>query len=54
MNELVWRLLSTKEQRAQQASFVPTEYNNIALDSEGFFFAQTFDSNSPRLKPSAA
>lgn len=45
--ELVWRLLSTKEQRAQQASFVPTEYNNIALDSEGFFFVttQTFNSN---------
>ena len=45
--ELVWRMLSTKEQRAQQASFVPTEYDNIAIDSKGFFYVvtQTFDQN---------
>ncbi len=45
--ELVWRMLSTKEQRAQQASFVPTEYDNIAIDSRGFFYVvtQTFDEN---------
>lgn len=45
--ELIWRMLSTKEQRAQQASFVPTEYNNIAIDSDGFFYVvtKTFDPN---------
>ncbi len=45
--ELIWRLISTKEQRAQQASFVPTEYDNIALDEDGFFYVvtQTFDEN---------
>ncbi len=45
--ELIWRLLSTKEQRAQQASFVPTEYDNIAIDKKGFFYVvtQTFDEN---------
>ena len=45
--ELIWRLLSTKEQRAQQASFVPTEYNNIAIDEKGFFYVvtKTFDEN---------
>ena len=52
--ELVWRLLSTKEQRAQQASFVPTEYNNIALDSEGFFFVTTQTFNSNELTSGAA
>ncbi|MBQ8201054.1 MAG: hypothetical protein IJZ74_04725 [Clostridia bacterium] len=45
--ELIWRLLSTKEQRAQQVSFVPTEYDNIAIDEKGFFYVvtQTFDEN---------
>lgn len=45
--ELIWRMLSTKAQRAQQASFVPTEYDNIALDSDGFFYVvtKTFDPN---------
>ena len=45
--ELIWRMLSTKEQRAQQASFVPTEYNNIAIDDRGFFYVvtKTFDEN---------
>ncbi len=45
--ELIWRFLSTKEQRAQQASFVPTEYDNIAIDEDGFFYVvtQTFDEN---------
>lgn len=45
--ELIWRLLSTKEQRAQQASLVSTEYDNIAIDDKGFFYVvtQTFDEN---------
>lgn len=45
--ELIWRLLSTKEQRAQQASLVSTEYDNIAIDEKGFFYVvtQTFDEN---------
>ena len=45
--ELIWRLLSTKEQRSQQASFVPTEYDNIAMDRKGFFYVvtQTFDAS---------
>ena len=41
-------------QRAQQASFVPTEYNNIALDSEGFFFVTTQTFNSNELTSGAA
>ena len=37
--DYIWKLLSTKEQRAQQANFVPTEYENIYMDSKGFIFA---------------
>ena len=45
--ELIWRMFSTKEQRAQQASLVATEYHNIAIDENGFFYVvtKTFDSN---------
>jgi len=37
--ELFWRMLATKEQRKRMVDFVPTEYNNIAVDSEGFIYA---------------
>ena len=37
--DYVWKeFFTTKEQRAQQASFVPTEYANIYLDHEGFIY----------------
>ena len=43
--DYIWKLLSTKEQRAQQANFVPTEYDNVYMDSKGFIFTtiSTFD-----------
>jgi len=53
--DLIWRMLSTKEQRAQQASLVATEYDNIAIDdNKGFFYVvtQTFEEND--LKSGAA
>ena len=37
--DYIWKLLSTKEQRAQQANFVPTEYENICMDEDGFIYA---------------
>ncbi len=39
--DYIWRLLSTREQRAQQASFVPTEYDNLSIDREGFIYCVT-------------
>ena len=40
MWDYVWKtFFTTKEQRSQQASFVPTEYENITIDSEGFIYA---------------
>ncbi len=35
------RFLASDAQRAAMVNFVPTEYDNIAIDSEGFFFACT-------------
>lgn len=37
--EYLWKMVATKEQRAQMTLFVPTEYNNLCLDSEGFIYA---------------
>lgn len=37
----VWRLLSTRQQREQQASFVPTEFDNVYIDPKGFIYSVT-------------
>jgi len=38
--DYIWKTyLSTKEQREQQESFVPTEYCNIYIDDESFIYA---------------
>lgn len=45
--DYLWKMVSTKEQRAQLEQFVPTEYNNLALDKDGFIYTTTsvFDEN---------
>lgn len=40
-SDYIWKIFSTDAQKAQMESFVPTEYNNIALDSEGYLFVTT-------------
>lgn len=39
--DYIWKRLATAEQRAQMESFVPTEYDNIYIDYEGFIYACT-------------
>ncbi len=40
--DYIWKtVFSTAAQRAQQAAFVPTEYENISMDSHGFIYAVT-------------
>lgn len=39
--DYLWKRIATKEQRAKLASFVPTEYSNLYMDSEGFIYACT-------------
>ena len=38
MIDYIWRFFSTQEQRARMELFIPTEYNNLALDSDGFIY----------------
>lgn len=49
----LWKLVATKEQRAQMELFVPTEYSNLCLDSEGFIYAtiSTFDGQIEAAEP---
>ena len=55
--EYIWKMyFTTKEQRAQQESYVPTEYENIYMDSDGFIYATNtvfseYDLKSDSAKP---
>ncbi|MCR4642088.1 MAG: hypothetical protein K5697_08675 [Lachnospiraceae bacterium] len=37
--DYIWKRLASQEQRAQMISFVPTEYDNVYMDKEGFIYA---------------
>jgi len=39
--EQIWDRLKTKAQRERSQSYVPTEYSNVSIDSEGFLFVTT-------------
>lgn len=41
ITDQIWRLLSTRAQREQQASLVPTEFDNIYIDKKGFIYSVT-------------
>ncbi len=44
-----WRTIASDEQRAQMATFVPTEYNNMYIDNDSFIYCTTADFNSDQL-----
>lgn len=44
--EIIWRKLATKEQLAKMDSYVPTEYNSVAADSNGFLYVTSQTSNT--------
>lgn len=39
--DYIWKKFATQEQRALMESFVPTQYDNIYMDHEGFIYAVT-------------
>lgn len=56
MSDYFWKLISTKAQREQMEQFVPTEYNNLFIDNDGFIYATTstfeeYDLLSDKAKP---
>lgn len=52
--DYIWKKLATEEQRAQMESFVPTEYDNIYMDHEGFIYAVNGNASNEDLDSGAA
>lgn len=52
--DYVWKKLSTKAQRAQLESFVPTEYDNLYMDKDGFIYAVTSNASKADLDDGTA
>lgn len=48
--DYIWKRLATKAQRAAMQSFVPTEYDNVFMDKEGFLFACTTNVSAAGLR----
>ncbi len=51
--QYLWKMVASKEQREQMELFVPTEYSNLCLDSEGFIYA-TISKIDEEVDPLAA
>ena len=52
--DYIWKKFATQEQRAQMESFVPTEYDNVYMDYEGFIYACTTNVTKDDLDSGAA
>lgn len=52
--DFLWRSFSTDAQQAQMIQFVPTEYSNLAYDSEGFLYATTDVFDVAEIRSNAA
>jgi hypothetical protein len=52
--DYIWKRIATKEQRAQMESFVPTEYDNVYMDHEGFIYACTTNVSETDLDDGSA
>lgn len=52
--DYIWKRLATEEQRAQLESFVPTEYDNLYMDYEGFIYVCTGNVTEEDLDSGAA
>lgn len=52
--DYIWKKFATQEQRALMESFVPTEYDNIYMDYEGFIYACTGAPEDQEIKSGEA
>ncbi len=52
--DYIWKRLATSAQRAQMENFVPTEYDNLYMDHEGFIYACTTNVSEPDLDDGTA
>ena len=52
--DYIWKKFATQEQRALMASFVPTEYDNLYMDHEGFIYACTGSAEKDDIRNGSA
>ncbi len=52
--DYIWKKFATQEQRQRMTSFVPTAYDNIYMDQEGFIYACAGGQEEEDLKSGAA
>lgn len=50
LTELFWRSVSTKEQLSRMLLFVPTEYSNMDIDSDGFIYTTVATNTDSEMK----
>ncbi len=48
--DYIWKKFATQEQRALMESFVPTQYDNVYMDHEGFIYAVTGSPDTADIK----
>lgn len=51
--DYIWKRIATKEQLAKMENFVPTEYDNLYMDHEGFIYACTTNVSENELDSGA-
>lgn len=44
--DIIWRRFQTAEQRAQSSTYIPTSFNNISIDNEGFIYVTNSSINA--------
>ncbi len=52
--DYVWKSIATQAQREQMESFVPTEYDNLYIDGEGFIYTCTSNVSAKNLEDGSA
>ena len=52
--DYIWKRFATQAQRAQMESFVPTEYDNLYIDHDGFIYVCTGNVTESDLRSDAA
>ena len=48
--EYIWKILSTREQRARLVQFIPTEFSNLDIDEDGFIYAVSMEQTNEDVK----
>ncbi|MBQ4556741.1 MAG: YIP1 family protein [Clostridia bacterium] len=46
--DVIWRSFQTAEQRKATAQYIPTEYNNITVDADGFIYVTSDSIEAPQ------